>query len=364
VKKRLIVCCDGTWQTLDTIYPTNVAKIAQGIKPIATDGTLQLVFYDSGIGTSWGQRILGGGIGKGIDEKILNAYRFLCLNYSKGDEIYLFGFSRGAYTVRSLSGLISRCGLLSRDRIRQTGAAYFRFYRDYSIKNRDDVRAQEFRRRNKAIEAKIDLLGCWDTVASLGIPNLIDLPKSLQFLDLGTWDDWKYRFHKDTLNQVVLNALHAVAVDEHRQVFDVTRMKKDPTAPDQKLKQVWFPGEHGCVGGGTRDHRGLSDGALKWMIDEITNYGLALDIDPMLIQYSGLQDDGKEEQLKFGILPDPLIPFLRGGWTKFGFAGRNFRSVDSFEALDNSTKIRWQKMEPLYRPKNLEQFQQQLDQHM
>lgn len=357
MKKRLIVCCDGTWQTLDTPYPTNVAKIAQGIKAFSKDGLPQFVFYDSGIGSSWGQKILGGGLGKGIDEKILNAYRFLCLNYSEnegGDEIYLFGFSRGAYTIRSLAGLISRCGLMPRNKIRETGVAYFKIYRDYTIKDSDDLRAQEFRKENNAIEVKITLLGCWDTVASLGIPNLIDLPKYLRWLDLGTWDDWKYRFHKDTLNQVVLNALHAAAIDEHRHLFDIVPMEIDPkNAHYQKLKQFWFPGEHGCVGGGTRDHRGLSDRTLEWMINEIENYGLGLEIDPELIQYSGLQDNAEREMPKFGIYPENLTPFLKGGIAEYGFSGGNLRDVDC-KNLDESAKIRWQNMSPPYRPKNVE----------
>ena len=106
--KRLIVCCDGTWQKLANSCPTNVVKIAQAIKPVASDGTPQIVFYDEGIGTGDEiNRITGGAFGWGIDQNIQDAYRFLCLNYEAGDEIYLFGFSRGAYTVRSLAGLLA-----------------------------------------------------------------------------------------------------------------------------------------------------------------------------------------------------------------------------------------------------------------
>lgn len=111
--KRLVICCDGTWQDLKSSYPSNIVKLTQGVKPIASDGTPQILFYDSGIGTE-NQKLLGGAAGVGIDANIQDGYRFLCLNYVPGDEIYLFGFSRGAYTVRSLAGMIYCSGLLER----------------------------------------------------------------------------------------------------------------------------------------------------------------------------------------------------------------------------------------------------------
>ena len=122
--KRLIVCCDGTWQKLSSRYPTNVVKMAQAIKPQATGNILQIIFYDEGVGTGdKADRIFGGALGWGIDKNIQDAYRFLCLNYEQGDEIYLYGFSRGAYTVRSLAGLIYCSGLLARNKIRQAPRA-------------------------------------------------------------------------------------------------------------------------------------------------------------------------------------------------------------------------------------------------
>lgn len=365
IKKRLILCSDGTWQTLDTPYPTNVVKIAQAIKPIADDGTLQILFYDSGIGTAPGQMLSGGALGRGIDEKILNAYRFLCLNYCQedGDEIYLFGFSRGSYTVRSLAGLVSHSGLLPRHRIRDSGAAY-ELYRNRDIKTRDDPRAVEFRKEHEAQTVNITLLACWDTVGALGIPNLsklllhhLHLPEVLSKLDFGAWDDKRYQFHNTTLNKVVQHALHAVAIDEHRELFDVTRMERNPKVPEQKLQQVWFPGEHGCVGGGTAGHRGLSDGALKWMIEQIRAWNLGLEIDEARVQYSTKEEQPQE----FGIHPKPDTDFLRGTVLDFGFDGHNLRTVDDFESLHESVKIRWRERQD-YRPKNLAEFSQKLEQ--
>src|ERR671932_2296063 len=135
--KRLIVCCDGTWQKLTSPCPTNVVKIAQAIKPFANDETPQVLYYEQGVGTEdEADKIFGGAFGRGIDDHIQDAYRFLCLNYVEGDEIYLFGFSRGAYTVRSLAGLIYCSGLLSHKNIRKTSEAY-QLYRDRNIKPRD-----------------------------------------------------------------------------------------------------------------------------------------------------------------------------------------------------------------------------------
>jgi uncharacterized protein (DUF2235 family) len=106
--KRLIVCCDGTWQSLANVDPTNVAKLARAVKlKSEKDNIPQILYYDDGVGTNGLiDRIMGGAFGKGLDLVIADAYRFLCMNYSIGDEIYFFGFSRGAYTVRSLAGLI------------------------------------------------------------------------------------------------------------------------------------------------------------------------------------------------------------------------------------------------------------------
>ena len=118
-KKRIVICSDGTWNTADQknggeYRPTNVVKMARTISAVSKDGISQVVFYDEGVGADkWGlDRLTGGAFGRGLDKNIEDAYRFLMRNYIKGDEIFLFGFSRGAYTVRSLAGLIRNCGLL------------------------------------------------------------------------------------------------------------------------------------------------------------------------------------------------------------------------------------------------------------
>lgn len=272
--KRLIVCCDGTWNSLGMACPTNVVKFSQACKPIAADGTPQILYYDEGLGTSRFvvDKVMGGAFGWGIDENIQDAYRFLCLNYTDGDEIYLFGFSRGAYTVRSLAGMIYCSGLLPHQHIPQISIAYelYRARGDENAPSKD--KATHFRQQYGSRQIDITLLGCWDTVGALGIPQLWPA------IPINDTFNRKYRFHDDQVNRKIQHALHAMAIDERRKPFDVTHMKPSENANTQ-IKEVWFPGNHGCVGGGTADLTGLSDAALQWMVDEIAQFGLGLAFD-------------------------------------------------------------------------------------
>ena len=296
------------------------------------------MFYDEGIGTeSKATRLLGGATGLGIDRNIQDAYRFLCLNYIPGDEIYLFGFSRGAYTVRSLAGMIYCSGLLDRPHITKAFEAYD-LYRNRDIKPKDQE-AVDYR-QEYGDRVPITLLGCFDTVGSLGIPGLPAFKQIHQQLNK------RYRFHDTTLNKGIQNALHAVAIDEIREVFDVTPMTKNPDAENQKVLQVWFPGEHGCVGGGTEEHSGLSDAALQWMMDSIRELGLGLEFEPSVIPT--------------GINPNYECDFQNTpGLFKLG--GIKFREVgDVIEELHESVIKRLQSRKD-YRPKNLVMILSKLD---
>ena len=340
--KRLIVCCDGTWQKLSSNYPTNVVKIAKAIKNSAKDKTPQIVFYNEGIGTEGKiDKLIGGAFGKGIDQEIQDAYRFLSLNYEKGDEIYLYGFSRGAYTVRSLAGLIYCSGLPNRKNISEVPRAY-KIYRKRIKRGKVSIpetkEAINFRQEN-GDRIPITFLGCWDTVGSLGIPDLIS------WLPVDEWINEKYKFHDTSLSPIIQNACHAVAIDEIRKVFDVTPMVKSDKNPHQNLHQVWFPGEHGCVGGGTEEHSGLSDSALKWMIDESKTLGLGLEFD--------------ENQVLDGINPEATIPFDNTLKVPYIFTGRNLRKID-FPHFHPSVYERWSLVEN-YRPENLGMYKAQLE---
>jgi uncharacterized protein (DUF2235 family) len=332
--KRLIVCCDGTWNGLSGEYPTNVVKISQAIRSMDEQGILQLVYYEEGLGTKWYDRWVGGAFGWGIDANIADAYRFLCLNYEAGDEVYLFGFSRGAYTVRSLVGFINRSGLLSRPHIRKLPEAY-KLYRNRNIES-DDLQAVEFRQKYSD-RIPIKVLGCWDTVGSLGIPDLIP------FLPFDRLINLKYQFHNTRLSSIIQHAFHAMAIDERRKSFVVTHMQKSNKNLSQQVEEVWFPGTHGCIGGGTLENRKLSDAALSWMMEKVGVLGLAFD----------------QNLIEDGIELNALADFS----TKLGIfrlAGVTDRPItDGIETLHFSTRQRWRDRKD-YRPRGLQQFAAQL----
>ncbi|WP_404788588.1 DUF2235 domain-containing protein [Altericista sp. CCNU0014] len=335
--KRLVVCCDGTWNGLSGEYPTNALKLSQIVLEVDALGVPQQVYYQEGLGTRWYDRWVGGIFGWGIDKHITEAYRFLCLNYNPGDEIYCFGFSRGAYTVRSLVGLIYCSGLLKPSNIQKIPEAY-RIYRDREIKPSNDIAVafrQEFGDR-----VPITVLGCWDTVGALGIPDLVPL------LPIDRLANQKYQFHDTELSAIIQRAFHALAVDERRRSFIVTHMGKSDKNPGQVIREVWFPGTHGCVGGGTAANRGLSDGALQWMMEQVTESGLGLGFDP--------------RRAKDGIALDPSIDFDTSPGI-FGLVGMLDRPVEGgMETLHSSIKKRWCDRKD-YRPNNLKALATELD---
>jgi hypothetical protein len=275
--KRIIICCDGTWNTPDerdggVPVPTNVVRIYNAVADRDNDGTAQSKYYHPGVGTdgTWWEKAIGGGTGRGLDRNIKSAYRELCDQYEARAEIFLFGFSRGAYTVRSLSGLVAYCGLLNPSgledpdiwsRIDRVFEAGYRTKRE-SRGTWQELGWKFHNERDKPVP--IRFLGVWDTVGALGIPD------DMAFLNL--IDNLRdHTFHDTVLNPAVQTARHAVALDEMRATFQPTLWT---AAAAQDVKQVWFPGVHSDVGGGYRE-TGLSDGALKWMIGESEKCGLA-----------------------------------------------------------------------------------------
>jgi len=274
--KRIIIACDGTWQDLETSFPTNVVKFVQAVLPTDSQGISQIVHYDSGVGSKEsGLPLLGGGFGYGLDKDILEAYRFLALNWCEGDEIYMVGFSRGAYTVRSLCGLIRNSGLVKRNQIRHIPRAY-ELYRDKLI-GVDSFECIQFRETFSQANVNITALCCFDTVGALGVPNLSSA------IGLDKFFASKYRFHDTQLSKIVQNAFHAMALDERRKVFIPTPMQASPNNPKQTLNQVWFVGDHGAIGGGSAEKNGLADVSLCWMFDAIKKAGLGLEVNPKLI---------------------------------------------------------------------------------
>ncbi len=206
--KRIVICSDGTWSTPDRELPTNVTRMARAVLPSAPDGTAQVIFYDAGVGTEgyWLWRLLGAVSGKGIEKNIRDCYRFLVHNYKEGDEIYLFGFSRGAYTVRSLAGMIRNAGALRKSEAEKFGKVY-RLYRRRDAAPGSE-KAAGFRVVH-SLEAAITFIGVWDTVGAPGIP----------LRGLGKLTAGRHQFHDVELSGIVQHTCHAIAIDEKRGPF-------------------------------------------------------------------------------------------------------------------------------------------------
>ncbi|HTA06067.1 MAG TPA: DUF2235 domain-containing protein [Solirubrobacteraceae bacterium] len=275
MSKNLVVCCDGTWNDPDEqrhheAKPTNVAKLALTLaSDFEGDGAVQprqLVHYEKGVGTSARERLIGGGFGYGLSRNIRNGYRFLAEHYDPGDRVYLFGFSRGAYTARSLAGLIHNCGILRRECVGQVDAA-FAFYRDRTNRTRPKtIAAQLFRERYSHADSEVYFTGVWDTVGALGIPAQVPGWKGLSKVFTGWKQMWG--FHDTRLGPRVSFAYQALAIDEQRPPYEPTLWLKDKDADEtQKLEQVWFAGVHSEIGGGTIDSS-LSDIPFLWMLEK------------------------------------------------------------------------------------------------
>src|SRR6056297_621437 len=256
MKKRIVICADGTWnrpeQDLKRDHPTNVLKLARAIRPLAGDGLPQQVFYDWGIGSYYGP-LIGAANGKGLHKNILDNYRYIVQNYSPGDELFLFGFSRGAYTVRSLCGLINNCGIVTRPDaalIQQAFAHYKRSAKAYAPKGDKSI---AFRRDHAHPSRDIHFAGVWDTVGAMGIP----------FSFLGLFED-QDEFYDTKLGRNVHTARHALSIDEQREDFEPTIWQ---ARDNMDIRQVWFTGSHSDIGGGLKpdqDGSSLADIPLQW----------------------------------------------------------------------------------------------------
>jgi uncharacterized protein (DUF2235 family) len=295
--KRLIVCCDGTWNRPDHIdqgvaAPTNVAKISLALADEDDAGNPQLLHYQAGVGTRRHERLLGGGFGVGLSRNIKECYRFLVDNYEPGDKLYFFGFSRGAYTARSTVGLVRNSGILwpeNRHRIKEAYALYRNPDKDSEPSG---IAAELFRRSFSHSEIYVDFLGVWDTVGALGIPIDGFRPPILSRL---------WTFHDTTLSRYVLNAYHAIAIDERRRPFRPTIWVKNDDAHKQTLEQVWFAGVHCDIGGGYRDP-GLSEIPLLWIAEKARSCGLAFKQDHLVVKKTGL--DVKARRAGADVAPD------------------------------------------------------------
>ena len=349
--KRLVICCDGTWNTPDQEdelgrrVRTNVTRLAQTVAQVGASGTPQRMFYTSGVGTSTLDHWVGGVFGVGLSARIKEAYAFVVEEFTPGDELFLFGFSRGAYTARSLAGLIRNSGVLRRGYANRLDDAY-ELYRDRSNETHPrSIEAQLFR-ITYSYEPRIKFIGVWDTVGALGIP---DLP-----VPTGLSAHWK--FHDVDLSTTVKYAYQALAIDERRAPFSPTLWdQQDDAPPTQVLEQVWFSGAHSNVGGGLRDSA-LSDITLLWMLGKAQAQGLALDLSPIAHE---LVPDA------LGELQDSMTWYYRllGDGTRYIPERRLRRNrrpgqgqfMNTHEQVASTARIRFD-MDPAYHPQNLRDY--------
>jgi uncharacterized protein (DUF2235 family) len=274
--KRIVLCFDGTWNTPDhvdegVIRPTNVFKMYQAVGAHDAAGMEQRKFYGTGVGTGLFDRIRGGAFGWGLSDKIKEGYRFLVDAFEPGDEVFLFGFSRGAYTARSAAGLIRNSGILRREHRGRVDDAYALYRRRDKNSSPDSPEALKFRSAYSH-ETNIKCIGVWDTVGALGIPVGIPwMPMTFRH-----FIDQRWEFHDVRLSRSVEHAYHALAIDERRWQFHPTLWTQHPQPGNQVLEQVWFAGVHSNVGGGYKD-TGLSDLTFLWMKEKAEQCLLAFD---------------------------------------------------------------------------------------
>jgi uncharacterized protein (DUF2235 family) len=319
MSKKIVICCDGTGNEIKGNL-SNVLKLFRLIKK--TPG--QVAYYDPGIGTigqesDWARvsqnakGVFGLATGYGLDDNVLGAYHFLSEHYEPADEIYLFGFSRGAYTIRVLAGLLHLVGLLHSDQLNISGYLLSAYKR---CSEAGDLRiAWEFRRVIATQTVQIKFLGVWDTVASVIVPrrDRFYYP-SLQILPF------------TRTNPAVEVFRHAIAIDEKRRMFQVDpwnepqEFKPNPflkraTIVKQNIKQVWFAGVHADIGGGYPEREsGLSKYPLNWMIEEAKTHGLNVNTAMQNHIVLGRPRRGSRQSYA---APDPCAPIhesLTTGW--------------------------------------------------
>ena len=288
--KRIVVLCDGTWNSPDIKDTTHLVELALALDT----GDDQKVAYFSGVGVNDDRQFdnflvrginkyIGGATGLGLGAKVKSAYKFIADNYEKDDEIYLFGFSRGAFTARSVAGMIRKCGITKDTRPRAIRKA-FRLYRKSGDRNHPDSERIQRKRiemspnfatsdaenlaRSQAVPVvNLAYVGVWDTVGARGIPKAV-------FGFVATLWNAQYQFHDMELSGLVKSARHAVASDEQRVFFEpslwhnISALNQEANAPagEAPYQQKWFVGDHAIIGG-SAELDALSKYTLAWVAE-------------------------------------------------------------------------------------------------
>ena len=362
--KRIAIFCDGTWNRSDALHPTNVMRLARALRRSDANGVAQQVIYVAGVGSGrgtnwlsrWADKITGGVFGMGLSRNIEEAYWHLAFNYEPGDDVYIFGFSRGAFTARSLAGLIRSCGIPTQDMLHRIPEA-MKSYQSRGPDGHPDAEGPlAFRVSFSPLVAtsqkdadarpgtchllRIKFLGVWDTVGALGIPNQLFISRFL---------NWRYRFHDHALSSSVAAARHAVAVDERRRNFEPTLWDNltelNSRSVARAYEQSWFQGVHSAIGGGG-NIRTISDITLGWLAEGAMRAGLEMDADVL---------DGMTAQSDLGgsLLSSTAPPSLATKVMQFWSRDRQPPS----SATDLSPEvIERMAQNPEYRPKTLEPY--------
>lgn len=338
--KRLLCFFDGTWNTPDSPDErTNVVKLHQAVPAVAVDGRRQLAHYVIGIATTEVPdrlKFAVGAIGHGVAERIKTGYAFLMQHYEPGDEIYIFGFSRGAFQARSLGGLLALIGLLKANASDRVDEAW-QYYQS-SRASPDPGRLADLHSVSHH-GVRIRCIGVWDTVGNLGVPLI---PKIL--------DSRELTFRNTELSGQVDVGLHALSIDEPRGPFSPTLWTKKAGSPlpaGQVIEQVWFPGCHANVGGGYPD-ASLSDISLIWMAERASKLtGVTFDLDK-------LRRETRPDPLGEAVSPtsdaifrvSAVLPYIRllgqdkrgiAPWRRALFAGWRTSALPPGEVVVNET---------------------------
>ncbi len=361
--KRLAYFFDGTWA--DPTDSTNVSQLKKLVAPIGPNGTKQLAEYDPGVGSKWNERLRGGMFGFGLLDNVTDGYRWLASHYEEEDEVFIFGYSRGAFTARSLAGVIARCGLLhsvNDDGVERVIARYkkgkgatARYELEWlSDEEKARLPAEDRWLLEPSRAVDIQFIGVWDTVGALGVPfgNLPGISRRSQ------------QFHNTNPSVTYKNMFQALAIDENRKPFDATLWTdfQEPgqappeLKPDQRLEQRWFAGSHSNIGGGGSKNT-LARIPLAWLQQMAAEAGLSFtkQVTPNPTDHRG---DVRDSYRFFLKRTYPLLRIGRGRhWREVGRQPRptTTRPGTSYtlnETIDASVFDRWRDTSN-YRPRNL-----------
>lgn len=260
-----VIILDGTMSTLEPGHETHAGTTYRLCREM---GPRISVYYEAGVQWNAWNKTADVMVGKGINRKIRRAYGYLASRYRPGDRIYLIGYSRGAYAVRSLAGVLGTVGLLRQEHA--TERNILTAYRHYQCDSSPEV-ATKFRDAFCHEHVKVEMVGVWDTVKALGLRLPI----------LWRWAEPRHSFHNHQLGPHVKNGFHALALHETRDAFEPVLW--DSTGDfEGRVEQVWFRGSHGDVGGqlgGNEAARPLANLSLVWMLERAEGCGLPLPLD-------------------------------------------------------------------------------------